>query len=56
MRLEVHIFDFDEDVYGRHIRVEFAHRLRTEKRFDNVGLMTEQLHRDGRTARRVLGV
>lgn len=56
MRLEVHIFDFDEDVYGRHIRVEFAHRLRTEKRFDNVELMTEQLHRDGRTARRVLGV
>jgi riboflavin kinase/FMN adenylyltransferase len=56
MRLEVHIFDFDEDVYGRHIRVEFAQRLRTEKRFDNVELMTEQLHRDGRTARRVLGV
>ena len=56
MRLEVHIFDFDEDVYGRHIRVEYAHRLRTEKRFDNVELMTEQLHRVGRTARRVLGV
>jgi riboflavin kinase/FMN adenylyltransferase len=56
MRLEVHIFDFGEDIYGRHIQVEFARRLRTEKRFDSVELMTEQLHRDGRDARRVLGV
>ena len=56
MRLEVHIFDFGEDIYGRHIQVEFACRLRTEKRFDSVELMTEQLHRDGRDARRVLGV
>ena len=56
MRLEVHIFDFGEDIYGRHIQVEFARRLRTEKRFDSVELMTEQLHRDGRDAHRVLGV
>jgi riboflavin kinase/FMN adenylyltransferase len=56
MRLEVHIFDFDEDIYGRHIQVEFADRLRPEKRFDSIDLMTQQLHRDRRAARRVLGV
>jgi riboflavin kinase/FMN adenylyltransferase len=54
MRLEVHIFDFDEDIYGRHIRVEFVARLREERRFESVELMTEQLGRDAASARALL--
>jgi len=54
MRLEVHIFDFDEDIYGRHLQVEFISRLRDEQRFDSVELMAEQLARDGRRAREIL--
>ena len=45
VRLEVHIFEFDEQIYGRHIRVEFVERLRDEQRFESVETMIEQLHR-----------
>ena len=55
MRLEVHIFDFDEDIYGSHLRVEFVARLRDEQRFDSVELMAEQLARDAQSAREILG-
>lgn len=55
MRLEVHIFDFDENIYGRHLQVEFVARLRDEQRFDSVELMAEQLGRDARSAREILG-
>jgi riboflavin kinase/FMN adenylyltransferase len=54
MRLEVHIFDFDEQIYGRHIRVEFVERLRDEQRFESVETMIEQLHRDASRARTLL--
>ncbi len=54
MRLEVHIFDFDEDIYGRRIQVEFIARLREERRFESVELMTRQLHQDAAKARKML--
>ena len=54
MRLEVHIFDFDERIYGRHIRVEFIDRLRDEQRFESVETMIEQLDRDAMKARELL--
>ena len=54
MRLEVHIFDFDEDIYGRHLQVEFVARLRDERRFESVAVMTQQLHRDAGKARAIL--
>ena len=28
--LEIHLFDFDADIYGRHVNVEFVHKLRAE--------------------------
>lgn len=31
--LEVHLFDFDEEIYGRHVRVDFLHKLRDEMKF-----------------------
>jgi riboflavin kinase/FMN adenylyltransferase len=54
MRLEVHIFDFDEDIYGRRIQVEFVSRLRKEQRFESVEVMTRQLHKDAAAARGIL--
>jgi len=54
MRLEVHIFDFDEDIYGRRIQVEFVSRLRNEQRFESVEVMTRQLHKDAAAAREIL--
>ena len=52
--LEVHIFDFDEDIYGRRIEVEFIERLRAEKKFDSVDDLVQQMHRDSEQARAIL--
>src|SRR5262245_40854278 len=44
--LEVHLFDVDQDLYGRMLRVEFVHRLRDERRFPNVDALKAQIARD----------
>lgn len=44
--LEVHIFDFDREIYGRYIHVDFIARLRSEEKFDNEKDLIEQMHRD----------
>jgi riboflavin kinase/FMN adenylyltransferase len=48
--LEVHIFDFDEDIY----HVDFVARLRSELKFDEVKDLVEQMHRDAASARAIL--
>ena len=52
--LEVHLFDVDEDLYGRLLRVEFVHRLRDERRFPNVEALKIQIGKDVQAARRLL--
>jgi len=52
--LEVHIFDFDKDIYGEYIHVDFVARLRGEEKFDNVDALVEQMHRDSALARQIL--
>jgi len=49
--LEVHVFDFAGDLYGREIEVEFVARLRDELKFDSLDVLVEQMHRDAREAR-----
>ncbi len=44
--LEVYLFDFDEDIYGRHIQVSFRHKLRDEERFDSLQALTAQIEKD----------
>ena len=52
--LEVYIFDFDEDIYGKYIHVDFIARLRSEQKFDNADKLVEQMHRDSALARHIL--
>jgi hypothetical protein len=52
--LEVHLFDFDEDIYGRYIHVDFIARLREQVRYDRVDDLVAQMHRDADNARSVL--
>ncbi|MEO6102950.1 MAG: bifunctional riboflavin kinase/FAD synthetase [Pseudoxanthomonas sp.] len=52
--LEAHLFDFDGDLYGRHIEVEFVAKLRDELKFPDLASLTEQMQRDAETARRLL--
>ncbi len=41
--LEVHLFDFDRQVYGEHVAVEFVERLRNEKRFESFPELQRQI-------------
>ena len=52
--LEAHLFDFDGDLYGRHLEVEFVAKLRDELKFPDLPSLTEQMQRDADTARRLL--
>ena len=44
--LEVNIFDFDKDLYGETIRIEFLNFIREEIKFENVELLQNQLIKD----------
>jgi riboflavin kinase/FMN adenylyltransferase len=52
--LEVHIFDFDEEIYGEYIHVDFIARLRSEIKYDDVAELVAQMHRDADNARSAL--
>jgi riboflavin kinase/FMN adenylyltransferase len=49
--LEVHLFDFDADIYSRQVRVEFCKKLRDEQRYASFDLLKEQIWRDAEMAR-----
>jgi riboflavin kinase/FMN adenylyltransferase len=44
--LEVHLLDFDGDLYGRHVRVEFLRKLRDEEKYADLALLTRQIGLD----------
>ncbi len=44
--LEVHIFDFNEDLYNQELKISFVKRLRDEQKFENVQALSQQLNRD----------
>ncbi len=44
--LEVNIFDFKSDIYGRWIRVRFCHKLRSEKKFESFSVLKQQIEID----------
>ena len=52
--LEVHIFDWEEDIYGRHVRITLLHKLHDEVKFDSLAALTQQMRRDIDDARRML--
>ena len=51
---EVHIFDFDGDLYGTEISVSLVHYLRGELKFDGAVALIAQMDRDSAEARAVL--
>jgi riboflavin kinase/FMN adenylyltransferase len=52
--LEVHIFDFDDDIYGEYIHVDFVARLRGQVKYDDVEELVAQMHRDADNAKSAL--
>jgi len=54
--LEVHIFNFNDDIYGHYIHVDFVSRLRSEVKYDNVDELIAQMHLDADNAKSILAL
>ncbi|HEY9079250.1 bifunctional riboflavin kinase/FAD synthetase [Magnetovibrio sp.] len=52
--LEAHLFDFDGDLYGKHLRVQMIERLREERKFDGLDAIKTQIAIDCEKAREIL--
>jgi riboflavin kinase/FMN adenylyltransferase len=52
--LEVHLLDFDGDLYGREMEVEFVERIRDEVKFDSLPALVAEMNRDKERARAIL--
>ena len=44
--IETHIFNFDRELYGKKIKVEFIKRTREEKKFDSIEALSRQIESD----------
>ena len=49
--LEVHLFDFNQEIYGRHLRVDFLHKLRDEEKYPDLETLAQQIGRDVENAK-----
>jgi riboflavin kinase/FMN adenylyltransferase len=49
--LEVHLFDWERELYGEHLRVRFLKKLRDEQKYDGLDALREAIARDARQAR-----
>ena len=54
MRLEVFLFDFDRDIYGAHIRVDFLKKIRDEEKYKDLDTLKAKIAQDARDARAAL--
>ena len=54
--LEVHLFDFDQDLYGKQVEIIFQQRIREERKFASFQQLTEQIAKDAQQARQLLAV
>lgn len=52
--LEVFLFDFNEDIYGRHLQVDFLHKLRDEERYEGLEALTAQIKIDVENAKQFI--
>jgi riboflavin kinase/FMN adenylyltransferase len=51
--LEIHLFDFKRDIYGRDLELRFVRYLRPEKKFENLDSLVRQIERDVQEARKL---
>jgi riboflavin kinase/FMN adenylyltransferase len=53
--IEVYLFDFDGDIYGKHMELSFVKRLRGEEKFPDAASLIRQMQRDVERAKEALG-
>jgi len=54
--IEVHLFNWHQDIYGQHVQVELQDYIRSEKKFDSLEALKQQITQDATQARKLLGV
>lgn len=54
--LEVHLFNFNQDIYGQRVAVHFLHKLREEQKFPNIMALQQQISLDVEQAKKILQV
>jgi riboflavin kinase/FMN adenylyltransferase len=54
--LEVHLLDFDDEVYGERLKVTFRHWIREERKFESLDALRQQIHRDIALGRAYFGI
>lgn len=54
--LETHLFDFEGDLYGRRMAVQFVAKLRDEQKFQDLDALKAQMNHDALSAREILGM
>ena len=52
--IEIHVFDFDKDLYGKNLKVFFLKKIRNEKKFDSLTSLKSQLKKDEENCKRIL--
>ena len=52
--LEIHIFDFNKNIYGQRIEVEFYKKIREEKKFNDLNELKDQISKDIELAKEFL--
>ena len=52
--LEVHLFNFDQDIYGREVEVHFKKKIRDEVQFQSLNELQQQIHKDVASAQQIL--
>lgn len=55
LQLEVHLFDFDREIYGRNVHVNFLRRIRDERTFESFDALRRQIDADAAQARAFFG-
>ncbi len=53
--VEVHLMDFEGEIYGEHLELQFVAPIRAEQRFPDLEVLREQIARDVELVRRILG-
>jgi len=52
--IEVHLLDFNTDIYGENIQIQLVYRLRDEKKFDSIEYLFDQIKEDEKQARKLI--
>ena len=50
--LEVHLFDFNQEIYGQHLRMDFLHKLRDEEKYSDLDTLIRQIRLDVENAKK----